>query len=107
MFETLGGMLAARCGLQRQVLLAVVEHMLQLGAEGIEVFLLLDDNVLEHLVRHGVLVFGGDARRLVIGVDRALLQLHGQAEHLLGVGHLLGPERGVHVDVALQEHDAV
>ena len=100
-------MLASRGGLQREVLLAVVEYVLQFGAEGVEVLLLLGDDVLKHLVRDGVLVFGSDARSLVIGIYGALLQLQRQTEHVLDVGHLPGAERSVHIDVALQEEDAV
>ena len=81
--------------------------MMQLGAEGVEMLLLLADDVLKHLVRYGVLVLRGDARGFVVAVDRTLLQLHGHAQHLLHVGDLPGAERGVHVHVALQEQDAV
>ena len=46
MVETLRRMLAAGGRLQREVLLAVVDQVLQLGAEGVEMLLLLDDDVL-------------------------------------------------------------
>ena len=76
-------------------------------AERIEMLLLLDDDVLEHLVSDGIVVLGGDTRSLVVTVDGTLLQLHGELKHLLDVGNLPGAERGIHVDVAFEKENPV
>ncbi len=51
-------MFAVGDGLQGKVMCAIIEEVLPLGAENVEVFLLLGGHLLKNLVRNGI-VLGG------------------------------------------------
>ena len=111
--KTLGNLpfgfgLAACKRLQGEVLLvAVIEQVLQLVAEIVQVLLLFDGQILEHLVRYRIVGFGRNASGIVIAIDRTLFQLHRETEHLLGIGDLARRKRRIHIHVPLQEKDTV
>ena len=86
-------------------MLAVVEQVLQLGAEGVQMALLLGHGPLEEGPRCGILLLAGDARRLVVARHGVLLELHGQTQHLKRLDQRPGAERRVHLDVAPQKEN--
>lgn len=106
-FMLFDNLLAVGDGLQRKILYAVVLHILQFGAENIEVLLLFRRHVLEQTVRYGIVLGGTQTRELVVGIDGTLFEFHRKFESLAYIMDLPRLELLIHVHVAFEKENAL